>query len=336
MTDRACQLITSALDQLSAALAAGHSASLTAVLSTMARFHPYSWSNQLLIGAQRPEATRVAGFRTWLSLGRTVRRGEKGIAILAPLLRRGRVEADGEDDRGERRLAGFRVVFVFDLSQTDGDPLPEFTAASGDPGAATGRSSSGSSRAASRADGSAALSERLLRSGPAYGGRIEVRDDIDQAETLTTLLHEAAHELLHRDPTIGRPTHVVRELEADAVACVVAESLGLRARSARNSAITCAGVNPSRMRPSAWRQPEAAIRFAVPNPLDFAACSSTDCAVRRSCVTAVSRSSAWSRRSASVRWWVVPEPDRRGAHPRRRTAGRDRLSRGATRAQLPV
>ena len=65
--------------------------------------------------------------------------------------------------------------------------------------------------------------------GASYGGRIEIRDDLPAPEALTTLLHEAAHELLHQDRSVARPPHVIRELEADAVACVVAEALGLNA-----------------------------------------------------------------------------------------------------------
>lgn len=86
-----------------------------------ARFHKYSWSNQMLIQIQRPGATSVAGFREWLRQGRSVRKGEKGIAILAPSRWKKTVEVDGE----EREVSGryFRTVYVFDVSQTDGPPI---------------------------------------------------------------------------------------------------------------------------------------------------------------------------------------------------------------------
>ncbi|MFV0375594.1 ArdC-like ssDNA-binding domain-containing protein [Microbacterium sp.] len=100
-----------------------------AYLDTMSRFHRYSFQNQLLIAVQRPDATRVAGFKTWLRLKKPVRKGEKGIAILAPRL------VNATDDNGNRvtddagrpvkRVAGFTSATVFDVSQTDGDPLPE-------------------------------------------------------------------------------------------------------------------------------------------------------------------------------------------------------------------
>lgn len=94
------------------------------------RFHSYSANNVLLIRLQCPDATRVAGFRRWLELGRHVRKGEKGIAILAPIVRRAKVV---DEDTGEERIvvgtpSNFRVAHVFDVSQTDGDELPEHPA----------------------------------------------------------------------------------------------------------------------------------------------------------------------------------------------------------------
>ncbi len=96
-------------------------------LSTAARFHSYSASNIMLILMQRPDATRVAGFRTWQGLGRQVCKGEKGIAILAPCTYGGRTTEDpdtGERVTTERLVHGFRVVYVFDEAQTSGAELP--------------------------------------------------------------------------------------------------------------------------------------------------------------------------------------------------------------------
>src|SRR5699024_6564932 len=89
---------------------------------------------------------QVAGFQRWKRLGRFVKSGEKGIAILAPLAFRkkrtgdeegGEDQSPADDDNPEkpkRRVAGFKVAYVFDVSQTDGKPLPEFAAVDGDPG----------------------------------------------------------------------------------------------------------------------------------------------------------------------------------------------------------
>src|SRR5437588_2059385 len=91
-------------------------------LDISARFYTYSLGNQLLIAMARPDATYVAGFHSWLKLGRHVKKGEKGIAIMVPHVRK--VEAD--DGTEEKRIASFGTGFVFDLSQTDGEALPTF------------------------------------------------------------------------------------------------------------------------------------------------------------------------------------------------------------------
>jgi len=80
------QLIKQAVDYLIQQLEAGKSETLTAYLGAMARFHSYSFGNILQIARQRPSATRVAGIRAWNELGRFVKKGEKGIQILAPII----------------------------------------------------------------------------------------------------------------------------------------------------------------------------------------------------------------------------------------------------------
>lgn len=83
-TEQAKRLSEDALTRLMTALEQGHSEALQAYLRVMSRFHKYSWGNALLIYSQRPDATHVAGFNAWLKLRRCVRKGEKGIVILAP------------------------------------------------------------------------------------------------------------------------------------------------------------------------------------------------------------------------------------------------------------
>jgi hypothetical protein len=116
------------------------------LLITMSRFHDYSLGNQILIMLQRPDATRVAGYRTWQDLGRHVKKGEKGIAILAPImsfrpvcpecgakLPKGAITcpecgAAVDADAQTKRIPSpsrFVVVHVFDISQTEGEPLPD-------------------------------------------------------------------------------------------------------------------------------------------------------------------------------------------------------------------
>src|SRR5579863_1104021 len=126
-----------AVDFLVAALESGHSEVLTAYLGAMAKFHTYSFGNIMLIARQKPDDTNVAGLRTWNSLGRFVKRGEKGIFILAPMIGKKRSKNQAaleEDDKvnGEARLYGFRAVYVFDVRQTEGKDLPALTEVNGD------------------------------------------------------------------------------------------------------------------------------------------------------------------------------------------------------------
>ncbi len=97
-------------------------------LTVASRFHTYSPNNVWLILAQRRDATRVAGYRTWQKLGRQVNKGAKGIAILAPCVyrRRGVDEADPTENPAiVKVLRGFTVVHVFDEADTTGDPVPD-------------------------------------------------------------------------------------------------------------------------------------------------------------------------------------------------------------------
>jgi ribosomal protein L35AE/L33A len=119
-----------AVDYLVQSLESGHSEVLTQYLGTIARFHTYSFGNVMLIARQKPDATNVAGIRTWNSLGRFVKRGEKGILILAPMVgfRRSRqneiaTDMDTDNAADERKpaqqLVGFRAVYVFDRLSRD-------------------------------------------------------------------------------------------------------------------------------------------------------------------------------------------------------------------------
>jgi hypothetical protein len=105
-------------------LESGQSAVLTQYLGAMAKFRNYSFGNIMLIARQKPDATHVAGYRTWTSLGRFVRRGEKGIFILAPMVGNKRNKDDNAeqnaDAKGTQRTRyGFRGVYVFDRLSRD-------------------------------------------------------------------------------------------------------------------------------------------------------------------------------------------------------------------------
>ncbi len=126
------QLMDEAIEELTAALNAGHTEELTRYLAAIGRFHRYSLHNVMLITLQKPTATHVAGFHTWNKLGRHVRKGEKGIFILAPLVRKKEV-VETDTESADRVLLGFRGCAVFDYSQTEGQELPGIGSVEGDP-----------------------------------------------------------------------------------------------------------------------------------------------------------------------------------------------------------
>lgn len=227
--EQAKQIADQALTDLATALEQSRSDTLTAYLDAMSRFHSYSFGNIMLIAAQRPDATHVAGFNAWKKLGRFVQKGEKGIVIIAPMRIKPKGDAEPAEDDEDRTILRFRAVHVFDISQTDGDPLPEFARVDGDPGSATERiramiSTHGIKLEITNDLGSA--------DGASYGGLIKIRPGLSPAEEFSVLVHEFAHELLHRGERRQQLSKTVRETEAEAVAYVVSQAVGLETGSA--------------------------------------------------------------------------------------------------------
>ncbi len=178
-------------------------------LLTMSKFHDYSIGNLILIASQNPNATRVAGFNTWRDLGRWVMKGEKGIAILAPCLPpKSSLKAkpvdepegkknDGEEEKQEfLRPIYFKVVYVFDFSQTEGKPLPEFEVP-----VLTGEANEelfGDITHLVRSQGVHVGFDSRPYHDPAIKGffsgkEIWVRPEESRAQQLKTLIHEVAH-----------------------------------------------------------------------------------------------------------------------------------------------
>ena len=217
---------------LVAALESGHSEVLTAYLGAMAKFHTYSFGNIMLIARQKPDATNVAGLRTWNSLGRFVKRGEKGIFILAPMVGRRSMRDVATDEPsedattdGRRTLYGFRAVYVFDISQTEGKELPTLTEVNGDVSGYRERLF----KFVESQSVELSFSERIAPAkGLSYGGKITLLSGMQPAEEFSTLVHEIAHEMLHRGDRRTLTTKQVRETEAEAVAFVVCQSVGLQ------------------------------------------------------------------------------------------------------------
>ena len=210
-----------------------------AYLTAMSKFHHYSFGNTMLIFMQCPNATNIAGYHDWRrNFGRQVKRGERGITILAPCPYRRKEEVEEAASDGSPATSvqwvqrmGFRTVTVFDVSQTEGKPLPEL---------------------AKKLTGDAAQYESMvaaLRSispypismesfpGGAYGccdfveQRILVQPDMSQTQTIKTMIHEVSHAKLHApEKTEELPQHkqrFVREMEAESVAYVVCRHFGI-------------------------------------------------------------------------------------------------------------
>lgn len=211
-----------------------------AYLSFQSLFYNYSASNAILIYSQNPEASYVKGYKSWNQLGRYVKKGAKGLAILAPCIKKVEefVEPDDkavyEDEQGKkvtkRIVSGYRIVYVYDIADTDGSDeyLPVLV-----------KGLAGNSEAEKE------IYERLLAViskehtvkevlGTASKGSynldtrvISVRADLEYLQKIKTLLHEYAHAIdftMHPEEDIQRNR---RELIAESVAFVVALRLGL-------------------------------------------------------------------------------------------------------------
>lgn len=168
-------------------------------LEVMSQFHQYSFQNQILISIQRPNATRVAGFKVWKGVGRSVMKGEKGIAILAPKVINRRNKETGEpelDANGKpvRAVVGFTSATVFDVSQTDGEPLPEvYQELSEDPPAGFVEDL----EAAIVANGFEVVYEKTGSAALGYTSpsskRVVIDPDLSPGTRATTLAHELGH-----------------------------------------------------------------------------------------------------------------------------------------------
>ena len=202
---------------------------MTAYLTAMGRFHNYSFGNILEIARQRPNATRVAGLYAWNQLGRKVRKGERGIRILAPVvgIRRKKDSEAEKDIRAQNQavLVGFRSAYVFDVTQTEGKDLPELSErVTGNVGDYRERLLDFIAAQGIRLEFKESIAPAL---GMSYGGRIAILPGQGAAEEFSTLVHELAHEMLHKAERRTATTKTVRETEAEAIAFVVGTTIGL-------------------------------------------------------------------------------------------------------------
>ena len=239
-TEELKKLAQQALDGLFEQLAQGVSQQLQDYLRAMSRFRAYSLSNAILIEMQHSGAMRVAGYGAWRELGRQVKRGEHGITILAPVLRRAKVGnvSPGNDSASQKTqsddqeapngpvILGFRPVHVFDISQTEGQDLPQFTQVQGHPQGYL-----------QRLKDLIASEGIILEYCPSLGGadgcsspgKIMIRSGMEAAEEFGVLAHELAHQRMHLREERGQD-HAVAETEAEAVASILCGSVGIDSR----------------------------------------------------------------------------------------------------------
>jgi antirestriction protein ArdC len=202
-----------------------------AYLKFAAAFRRYSFNNLMLIAAQCPHATKVAGYRKWQQLGRQVRKGERAIKILGYSTKKITKTDPGTGEEVEDRLVRYPVLSVFDVSQTDGDPIPA------DPyQLPTGGGPDG---ALDRLSGWLTSEGWSLRQLPLAGACegytdhprhiIATETGLEPAARLVVLLHEAAHAVLHGNLEAGQyqAHRGVCETEAESTAYVLANLLGL-------------------------------------------------------------------------------------------------------------
>lgn len=201
----------------------------TSYLRACGMFHNYSWHNCALIWSQKPEATRVAGYQTWKKLGRYVVAGSKGLAIFAPMTFKDKKAAEDGIEQESTRV-WFRVVYVFDVSQTDGEALPEL------PTECTGSGGESLCRrllAYAATQGITVETRAIDGSAKGYasdkGTRITLSDSLTAADRAAVLIHEISHCLLHFEQS--KPNLKQRELGAEATSFAVASHFGLNPES---------------------------------------------------------------------------------------------------------
>ncbi len=202
-------------------------------LDFMGKFHNYSVNNSILIYLQMPEASLVAGYQAWQKkFGRQVKQGEKGIRILAPVPHKMKKEvktADGDWEEKEITWNTFRPVCVFDVSQTEGNEIPEIC-----------KDMTG------KVDGYDELIEKLIAVSPVkveyedikneavkgyFNGqenKIAIRKGMSQEQTVKTLVHEIAHSMMHgKDGEEKEADRQTKEVQAESVAYTVCKMFGM-------------------------------------------------------------------------------------------------------------
>lgn len=211
------------------------SAEFKEMLQFLGKFHNYSYQNSILIQLQKPDATYVAGYKQWQDkFNRHVKKGERAISILAPFTYKKKITAEKnisgqlkEIEKEVKRIY-FRPVNVFDVSQTEGDPMPDLDISVADD----------YSRLYNPLAQYTEFKEIILTlkrlpealKGYSRGGEIVLNKILNQTERAGVLVHELGHELLHKDGS-SELSKEVKEMEAEAAAFVVMDHYGVDIKS---------------------------------------------------------------------------------------------------------
>lgn len=200
-------------------------------LDLVSRLPRYSSNNLLLIYKQNPEASMVAGFKKWQEFGRYVKKNEKGLKILAPMPYKKQIaeqNASGQLEEKEITIVNFKTVYVFDISQTDGKPIPELVH----------RLEANVQNFSKIMEGIEKVSPYPIYIEKMHGymngycdnknQKIAIRDDISEAQKIKTILHEIAHARLHSKASdIPKVDKKQKEVEAESVAYIITNYYGI-------------------------------------------------------------------------------------------------------------
>jgi hypothetical protein len=235
------ETIDGAIERLAEQLAEGHTSDYLKLLTFWSRFHRYSHGNALLIFAQRPDATQVAGYRTWKRQGRQVKSGARAIIIWCPILR---TIEDEDTGLPVEVVVGFNPCPVFaaeDLTDIATNPLPTLWKRLPDDAEALYRHlKTKVEEHGLRVEEIALPPSKQGMTSPS--GMIILAAGLDSRNRIMVLLHEVAHAIEHYRPEREGASREQKELEAESASAVICAILGIEHPTARDYILMYAGT----------------------------------------------------------------------------------------------
>ena len=199
----------------------------TKFLEAYAKFHNYSVGNTIMILSQKPDAERVASFTTWKRMDRHIKKGEEGIKIIVPSPYTFEAKVEGKDEPEEMTGMGFRTGYVFDISQTEGKPLPSLVTVLAEDSPEIKQVIE---TMVKTSDVPIYFDKPIKESSNGYYHLTEhyiaIKPNLSDTQTFKTLVHEMAHSMLHGEDTEHLSAYE-REVQAESVAYVVCHKYGV-------------------------------------------------------------------------------------------------------------